>query len=184
MSTKDISIAVCGEPAYIKSLIDSISFEPVDSVTLRIKVPGIETKQVLEMNIGKLQVDDNHRIDFFGSNDEALFEFMKTRPANEFNGLIVVVNADDTHRLESIQDDLMQHKNYLKKHALVVAVTGKEYKRIKQAEEHIRQALYDISIVAPVFSIDPENKQDVNLLVESLLCSASPGINESNVATA
>jgi|GEM_PF-3330615 len=186
MSLKEISIVVTGEPSYIKSLINSISYQPENLLTHddqnsdnRTHVP-IDIGS-LQVEVGSLQVDDNHLIDFFGSNDDAIFDFIKSRPDNIFNGLIIVLNADDTEVLNGTKDLLTRHDSYLNRHALVVAVSGKEYKLIKQAEEHIRKVLCDLDSVAPVFSIDPSNKHEVSLLVESLLCSANPGIDKKHL---
>lgn len=180
MSINEISIAVTGEATYIESLINSISSQPEDLITHGYQAQDTDTKQVVQIHCGRLLVDDKHRIDFFGSHDEGLFEFIKTRPHNKFNGLIIILNADDAAMLDGIKDVLAEHKNYLQKHALVVAVSGQDYKMIKQAEEQIRQALGVLNSVAPVFSIDPESKEEVSLLVESLLCSANPGINNTS----
>ena len=175
---KPFSIVVTGEPTYIKSLISCISYGPEDLITHRYRVKDSDATQDVRMNFGSLQVDEDHRIDFFGGNDEALFEFIDERPDVGFKGIIITLNADDSNALENFTDTLLRQMDYLHKHALVVGVSGSEYTAIKQAEEQVRQCLTDLDAVAPVFSIDPDNKDDVSLLVESLLCSARPGIND------
>jgi len=180
MSIKKISIVVTGEPTYIKSLINTISYGPDELVKHSYQHPESESMQTVQMYFGSLQVDDNHRIDFFGGNEDGLFDFVKSRPQNSFNGLILILNAEEADRVDGIKTAFIKHQNYLSKHTLVVAVSGKDYKKIKQAEEHVRKTLSDLDWVAPVFSIDTENKEDVSLLVESLLCSARPGINDNS----
>ena len=180
MKLKKINIAVTGEPTYIKRLIKCISYGPDDSITHSFHLKGIDAAQKVKMNFGSLQVDENHRIDFFGGNDDALFDFINELPESDLSGLIVMLNADDTIVLDGVNQLLLKHQHYLLKYALVLAVSGSDYALIKQAEEQVRQALRDLDTVAPVFSIDPENKEDVSLLIESLLCSARPGINDTS----
>ena len=180
MKLKKINIVVSGEPTYIKNLINCISYGPDDSISHSFQVKGSDTPQKVKMNFGSLQVDENHRIDFFGGNDDALFDFINALPESSLSGLIVMLNADDSIALDGFNQVLLKHQQYLLKHALVVAVSGNDYALIKQAEEQVRQALRDLDTVAPVFSIDPENKEDVSLLIESLLCSARPGINDTS----
>lgn len=186
MSIKEISIVVIGEPSYIKCIIDSISYESENLTSQHDQNSDYRQHAQIDISslqvvVGSLQVDDSHVIDFYGSNDEAIFDFIKSRPDNIYNGLIIALNADDSKMLEGAKDLLIRHDSYLKKHALVVAVSGNDYKMIKQAEEHIRQTLRDLDCVAPVFSIDPNNKHEVSLLVESLICSANPGIDKTHL---
>ncbi len=175
---KPFSIVVTGEPIYIKRLISCISYGPEDLITHRYRVKDSDATQDVRMNFGSLQVDEDHRIDFFGGNDEALLEFIDDRPDEGFKGIIITLNADDSNALENFTDTLLRQMDYLHKYALVIGVSGSEYTAIKQAEEQVRQCLTDLDAVAPVFSIDPDNKDDVSLLVESLLCLARPGIND------
>lgn len=176
---KPFSIVVTGEPTYIKSLINCISYGPDDLITHRYQVNGSDAIREVRLNFGSLQVDEDHRIDFFGGNDEALFEFIDNRPSNGFKGMIVTLDADNSVSRENFKDVLVKQMAYLRKYALVIGVSGADYASIKQAEESVRQSLTELNVVAPVFSIEPDNKEDVSLLVESLLCLARPGISDS-----
>ena len=177
---KPFSIVVTGEPTYIKSIINCISYGPDELITHRFRLKNSDASKDVQMNFGSLQVDEDHRIDFFGGNDEVLFEFIDNRPDTDFKGLIITLDADDSEALSQFKELLLKQQSYLQKHALVVGISGNDYTSIKQAEEHIRHCLTELDSVAPVFSIDPDSKDDVSLLVESLLCFARPGIEESN----
>jgi len=131
------------------------------------------------MICGALPVDEDNRIDFFGGDDEALFEFIDERPDSAFKGLIITLDADDSKALSHVKGRLVKQQSYLHNYALVVGVYGSEYSSIKQAEEQVRTYLTKLNAVAPVLSINPNDKEDVNLLVESLLCFASPGIRDN-----
>jgi len=176
---KPLSIVVTGEPTYIKTLINCISYGPDGLVSHCYQPKGFETAQKVQMSFGSLQVDEDHRIDFFGGNDDALFEFIDSLPDTRFKGMIVTLDADDSVGLKNLSGVLVRHEKYLSKYALVVGVSGSDYTSIKQAEEQVRQSLTAVNTVAPVFSIDPDNKEDVSLLVESLLCFARPGISDN-----
>ncbi len=175
---KPFSVVVTGEPTYIKCLINCISYGPDELITHRFKAKNAEQVKEVQMNFGSLQVDEDNRIDFFGGNDDALFEFIEDRADSGIKGLIITLDADDKKALNNFKDLLAKHTNYLNKHALVIGVSGSDYTAIKQAEEQVRNCLTELQSVAPVFSIDPDSKKDVGLLVESLLCSARPGIHD------
>ncbi|KAA3638132.1 MAG: hypothetical protein DWP95_13285 [Proteobacteria bacterium] len=176
---KLFSVIVTGEPACIKGLISCISYDPVDLISHQFSVDNSDETKDVDMIFGALPVDEDHRIDLFGGNDEALFEFIDERPDSPFKGLIITLDADDSKALSLIKDRLIKQQSYLHNYALVVGVYGSEYSSIKQAEEQVRKYLTELNAVAPVLSIDPNNKEDVNLLVESLLCFASPGIQDN-----
>ncbi len=176
---KPFNVIVTGEPAYIKSLIGCISYGPVDLITHRYRSSDAEDYKQVKMNFGSLQVDEDYRVDFYGGNNEALFEFIDVQSGVDFKGIIIVLNADDLVALNDFKGLLFKHIMYLNKHALAVAVSGNDYTAIKLAEEQVRQCLSDIGTVAPVFSIDPDNKEEVSLLIESLLVFARPGIHEN-----
>lgn len=177
---KPFNIIVTGEPAYINSLINCISYGPDDLITHKFKAAASDEIKQVQMNFGSLQVDEDNRIDFFGGNDPLLFEFIDSRPEVGFKGLIITLDADNSVALDDFKNKLLTQQNYLDKYALVVGVAGNDYSTIKQAEQHIRLCLTELGAVVPVFSIDPDNKQDVGLLVEALLCSARPGIQETS----
>ena len=176
---KPFSIVVTGEPNDIKTLINCISYGPDELITHRYQTKDSGDNIEVQMNFGSLQVDEDHRIDFFGGNDEELFEFVNGRPENGFKGMIIILNSDDSKRIENFESELVKHESYLRKYALAVGVSGSDYTFIKQAEEQVRNCLSTMETVAPTFSIDPENKEEVSLLVESLLCLAHPGINDN-----
>ncbi len=176
---KPFNVVVIGEPVYIKTLINCIGYGPDGVIKHKYKVSGSEITKEVKMNFGSLQVDEDHRIDFFGGNDEALFEFVEGRPEKDFKGMIFLLDADDLKTLSNFENKIKKHKSYLERHALVVGVSGSDYTLIKQVEEQVRNHLSTQGTPAPVFSIDPDDKEEVSLLVESLLCFARPGISDS-----
>lgn len=176
---KPFSVVVIGEPTYINSLINCISYGPGKIISHRFKGKNSETIQAVQMNFGSLQVDEDHRIDFYGGNDDAILEFMDSRPDADFKGMIITLNADDSMARHQFKAQLSKHERYLNKYALVVGVSGNNYTAIKQTEEQVRNCLSQMNAVAPVFSIDPNNESDVSLLVESLLCFAAPGMQDN-----
>ncbi len=180
---KRLNIIVTGETTNTKQLIKSISYGPEETVTHNYQSKGSELSSQVTMSFGSLQVDEDHRIDFFGGNDKALFEFVSELPTNGTKGLIIVLNADQPAGIANLDQTIKQHLHLLKKYAMVIVITGDDYPIIKQAEEQVRQILNAAGWLIPVFSIDTENKQDVGLLVETMLCFADPGIHEQKRRT-
>ncbi len=177
---KPYNIVVTGELTLIKKLIKCLSFGPDEMINYKYIGTDRKSEITVPMRFGSLEVDEENRLDFYGGNDEKLFEFIN-RPSNtDFNGLIVLINCDDEDALFGFVDNMIQHIKYLRRYSLVIGVIGTDYHSVKQAEEQVRQCLLELDTVAPVFSLDPENKEDVSLLVESLLYFAAPGINDTS----
>lgn len=175
---KPFSVVVIGEPSLINDMINCISYGPGKIISHRFKTKNSESTQVVKMSFGSLQVDEDHRIDFYGGNDEAIFDFIDSRPDADFKGMVITLNADDSKARNQFKEQLIKHESYLNKYALAVSVSGIDYTSVKQTEEQVRGCLTDMNAVAPVFSIDPSNKNDVSLLIESLLCFAAPGMQD------
>ncbi len=177
---KPHNIVVTGELKYIKQLIQCISFGPEREIIHKYIGPDRKTEINVPMYFGTLEVDEDHRLDFYGGNSNELFDYIN-RPSNrDFKGMMVLLNADNKHTLFGFADIITKHINYLRRYALVVAVSGLDYVAVKSAEDQVRECLKELDAVAPVFSIDPKDKKDVSLLVESLLYFASPGINDTS----
>ena len=177
---KSYNIVISGEHAAVRSLINSIGYGPDKPITHKYQPEGQETTVAVKMNFGSLQVDEDHRIDFFGGNDQHLFDFVSTLQTASMTGMMVILDADYAETIQHLNNALANHQKFLKRYSLVIGVTGTDYLRIKQTEELARQMLLDIDAVAPIFSINTTNQEDVNLLVESLLCFANPGIRENS----
>lgn len=177
---KPYNIVVTGEPTYIKQLIQCMSFGPEGEISHKYIGPDRKTEIIVPMRFGSLEVDEDHRLDFYGGNSDELFDYIN-RPTNkEFKGMMVLLNADNQDALFGFADMLAKHISYLRRHALVVAVSGEDYTAVKLAEEQVRACLVELDAAAPVFSIDPQNKKEVSLLVESLLYFAAPGISDNS----
>lgn len=176
---KPYNIVVTGDPNHTSKLIKCISFGPDEMINYKYIGVDRETEITVPMHFGSLEVDEDNRLDFYGGNDEKLFEFIK-RPSNtNFNGMIVLLDADDGDALYGFVDNMIQHIEYLRRYALVIGVIGIKYNSVKEAEDEVRQCLRELDTVAPVFSINPESKEEVSLLIETLLYFAAPGVNDS-----
>lgn len=177
---KPYNIVVTGEQTHITKLIKCLSFGPDEIINYKYIGADRKTEIIVPMRFGSLEVDEDNRLDFYGGNDDTLFEYIN-RPSNtDFNGMIVLLDADDEDVLFGFVDNMIQHIEYLRRYSLIIGVIGKNYHSVKQVEDKVRQCLRELDTVAPVFSIDPENKEDVGLMVESLLYFAAPGINDTS----
>ncbi len=177
---KPLNIVVTGETNNIKTLIQCISYGPEETVTHSYQPKDTDTSIKVAMSFGSLQVDEDHRIDFFGGTDKQLFQFVSELPSSGTKGMIIVLDADQPADIDQLDQTIKQHINYLNRYAMVVGITGDDYLTIKQAEERVRQILVTSGWVVPVFSIDTQNKEDVGLLVETLLCFTDPGVQENH----
>jgi signal recognition particle receptor subunit beta len=175
---KPLNIVVTGEPDAIKTLIRSIGYGPEKTIAHAFTSKKHPEKQTVEINFGSLQVDEDYRIDFFGGTDPKLLDFVSELPGSGLRGMLVVVDADQDHAKDTLDQILQANTALLKKFALAIGITGDDYQRIKLVEGHAREYLISLGAVAPVFSIDVAHKEDVNLLTESLLCFTDPGIHE------
>lgn len=176
---KSINVVVTGESSEIKALIKAIGYGPDETITHRYQPADQDHPVMIKMEFGSLQVDEDHRIDFFGGDSPELFEFVASRPNALMTGMIIVFNADHSPDLDRLDQTIRKHSHYLKKYAMVIGITGADYTLIKQTEEQVRSILQAHDQVAPIFSIDSGLSVDVNVLVESLLCFANPGIQEN-----
>jgi uncharacterized protein len=120
------------------------------------------------MDYGQLQLDDGTAVRLYGTPGQQRFSFMWEILCSGAIGVILLVDGSAATVLEDLGNYAETFRQISPNQPFVVGVgriahDGGEIDRYTQA-------LADRGIVAPVFGVDVRNREDVLLLIETLLC--------------
>lgn len=121
------------------------------------------------LDYGQIALDDNNVAHLYGTPGQERFQFMWPILARDAAGVVVLLNGDDDRMLAQL--DLYLEAFWQNGSLPLVIGVG----RLPEAQTdflltHLMQHLEKKQMAAPVFPVDVRRKDDVLMLIDTLLC--------------
>ncbi|MGR9073414.1 MAG: GTP-binding protein [Gammaproteobacteria bacterium] len=164
-----------GKTTAIASLSDVPPVKTDASATDMTKERKAQT--TVAMDYGIMNLADGEKIHLYGTPGQERFDFMWDILTTGGIGLILLL---DNTRLDPFQDMkffLDSFKKFIGQTNVAIGITQMDLSDKPTIDDYHIQ-LQGLGINPPVFAVDARIKQDVSILVQSLLYSLDPGIEE------
>jgi len=132
----------------------------------------------IALDYGRLLLEDGSSVRLFGTPGQKRFDFMWEIVSRGALGTVLLIDGSSKTALSDLRTYASAFQRLNPGQPLVIGVG-----RIPNIYlEHYTRALQSLEIIAPVFGVDVRNRDDVLLLIETLLCILEAGIPESDNA--
>ncbi len=129
------------------------------------------------MDYGILKLNDKERIHLYGTPGQERFDFMWDILTEGGIGLILLLDNTRPAPLQDLKFFTDAFQTFIAKTALVVGVTRADEKREPFISTY-RTALKAHGLKSPIFQVDARERHDVVMLVQALLYSLDPGLED------
>ncbi len=145
-----------------------------------------EHKQTITvaLDYGMIRLSNNDKIHLYGTPGQERFDFMWKVLTEGGLGLILLIDNTRAAPLEDMRFFLNVFSDFINKTKVAIGVTRMDLCSRPTLSEY-NTVLRSFKLNPPLFEVDARNKNDVSLLLQSLLYSLDPiltGNNESEAA--
>jgi len=127
------------------------------------------------MDYGYMNIGTKERIHLYGTPGQERFNFMWDILKTGALGLVLLIDNSRENPQQDLKFYTESFKEFTDKGELVIGIV-KTDKNSKPTIDEYRQWLKELSISAPIFSVDPREKSDISSLIQALLYSMDPGV--------
>jgi signal recognition particle receptor subunit beta len=127
------------------------------------------------MDYGLISLENHERIHLYGTPGQGRFDFMWEILSQGGIGLILLVSNDRPDPFGDMHFFLNAFKQFINRTKVVIGVTQMDLSNKPRLEDYYLQ-LEDSGLKIPLFEVDARQKRDVSLLVEALLYTIDPGL--------
>ncbi|MEH6457575.1 MAG: ATP/GTP-binding protein [Cocleimonas sp.] len=127
------------------------------------------------MDYGRINIGTKEKIHLYGTPGQERFSFMWDILTKGALGLILLLDNSRDNPQQDLKFYTNAFKEFIDKGDLIIGVTRMDEVSSPSIQDY-RTWLEELSISAPVFTVDAREKQDISSLVQALLYSLDPGI--------
>lgn len=166
-----------GKTTAISSISDSA---PVKTDTKASDMTKSRKEQTtVAMDYGVLKLDDGEQIHLYGTPGQERFDFMWDILTSGGIGLVLLVDNTRENPTNDLKFFLNAFKSFIAETGVVVGITQMDKKNKPQLDDY-RIELEKMSLGSTaVFEVDARERKDVSLLVQALLFTLDPSVNEA-----
>jgi len=164
-----------GKTTAIASIseIDPITTDEVATDMARNRKP----KTTVAMDYGQITLGANEKVHLYGTPGQERFDFMWDILTKGGIGLILLLDNTRPTPFKDMKFYIESFRNFIEQTRLVIGVTQMDIRQSPTIDEYNNQ-LGALALEAPIFEVDARRKEDVSALVQALLLSLDPGIQE------
>ena len=153
--------------------IDPVTTDELASDMTREQKPGT----TVAMDYGMIKLPEIERIHLYGTPGQQRFDFMWEILTQGGIGLVLLISNQRPDPFQDMHFFLDAFKKFISQSKVVIGVTQMDLNSKPMIEDYHLQ-LENSGVKIPVFEIDARMKKDVSLLVEALLYSLDPGLDD------
>lgn len=129
------------------------------------------------MDYGIMNLDDGEKLHLYGTPGQERFDFMWKILVNGGIGLVLLLDNTRPDPFKDMWFFLESFKHFISETGVAIGVTQMDVSsKPTISDYHVQLQLSDLR--PPVFAVDARVKNDVSLLVQSLLYTLDPGLAE------
>ncbi len=129
------------------------------------------------MDYGIMNLNDGEKIHLYGTPGQERFDFMWDILTTGGIGLILLLDNSRADPFLDMKFFLNSFDGFIAKTGVAIGVTQMDVSANPSIEEY-HQNLQSLGLKIPVFSVDAREKNDVSILVQALMFSLDPGLDE------
>ncbi|MGR9115066.1 MAG: GTP-binding protein [Gammaproteobacteria bacterium] len=127
------------------------------------------------MDYGVMNLADGEKLHLYGTPGQERFDFMWNILTSGGIGLILLLDNTRADPFQDMNFFLDAFADFISETNVAIGVTQMDLSNMPSIEDY-NLRLNDIGINPPVFAVDARVKNDVSILVQSLLYSLDPGL--------
>lgn len=127
------------------------------------------------MDYGRINIGKTEKIHLYGTPGQERFSFMWDILTNGALGLILLLDNTRDNPQQDLKFYLQSFKKFIQQGDVIIGVTRMDENKSPTINDY-RKWLDQLSVAAPVFTVDARERQDVSVLVQALLYSLDPGV--------
>lgn len=160
-----------GKTTAISSISDVPTIQTEEAASDEIK--QIKDSTTVALDYGAIILKDQTRIHLYGTPGQKRFDFMWDILTNGGIGLLLLIDGSDKEALDNLKFFLKSFQKFIDETSVVVGITKQDDGKCYDIESYT-QIINQGQPVIPIFEIDARNKNDIALMVETLLYTIDP----------
>ncbi len=164
-----------GKTTAIASISDITPIATEESATDEVKDKKDLT--TVAMDYGKMSLDNNETIHLYGTPGQERFRFMWKLLCEGGLGLVILLDDDDPDPIADLHTFLDAFQDFIKETAVVIGVNRLVNASNQDLEIYYKKAR-EFDIFPAIFEVDAREHDDVMMLVQSLLFTLDPGLQQ------
>lgn len=159
-----------------------------DIPTIRTESPASDMTRnqkpetTVAMDYGRIDLPNNTAVHLYGTPGQERFDFMWEILVEGGVGLVLLINNSRPNPLKDLAFFISAFKDFIHKTALVIGVTHCD----EQSQPSVKDYQRELSALGlqgiAVFEVDTRQRRDIVLLIESLLYSIDPMLENSKAS--
>ena len=129
------------------------------------------------MDYGVMNLDDGEKIHLYGTPGQERFDFMWDILTMGGLGLVILLDNTRADPFQDMRFFLDSFADFISETGVAIGVTQMDLSTKPTIDDYHKQ-LHALDMKPAVFAVDAREKNDVSLLVQALLFSIDPGIEE------
>ncbi|HDN27697.1 MAG TPA: GTP-binding protein [Thioploca sp.] len=129
------------------------------------------------LDYGIIKLKNKDKIYLYGTPGQERFDFMWDIITEGGLGLVLLVDNARTDPFEDMRFFLKAFGDFIQKTKVVIGITRMDISPTPRIADY-HQELRSTKLNPPVFNVDARSKKDVSLLLQALLYSLEPSLNE------
>ena len=162
-----------GKTTAIQSMSDIPIISTNEDATDMTKDRKPET--TVAMDYGYISINKDEKIHLYGTPGQERFSFMWDILAKGALGLVLLLDNSRNNPQQDLKFYTQSYKDFIDKGELVIGVTHMDDSDKPHIQKY-REWIDELSIDAPVFTVDARERNDISSLVQALLYSLDPGV--------
>lgn len=130
-------------------------------------------KTTVAMDYGQIVLGKGAKVHLYGTPGQERFDFMWDILTKGGIGLVLLLDNTRPAPFEDLRFYVTSFREFIENTRLVVGVTQMDVQPVPVIEEYGRR-LRELDLLAPVYEVDARKRDDVSMLIQSLLLSIDP----------
>ncbi len=129
------------------------------------------------LDYGVMNLANGEKLHLYGTPGQERFDFMWDILTSGGIGLILLLDNTRDDPFQDMKFFLQSFAEFIKETSIAIGITQMDLSRKPTLQEYHSQ-LKKIGVNPPIFSVDARVRNDVSVLVQALLYSLDPGLEE------
>ena len=137
-----------------------------------------KSNTTVAMDYGLIKLGNDERVHLYGTPGQERFDFMWDILTNGGIGLVLLLDNTRADPFRDLKFYTHSFQEFIEKQQLVVGITRMDEQRSPNLQDY-RKWIEQLSLSAPIFEVDARKRDDVSMLIQSLLLSLDPGVTSA-----
>lgn len=142
-----------------------------------------KTHTTVALDYGELTLEGGDKLRLYGTPGQARFDFMWTIVGKGALGVVLLVDHSRPEPLADLREYVQRFGAVIRQSCAVVGV-GRMDEEDEDSIGAYLEALDELGLQVPVFSVDVRRREDVALLLETLLIQIEAGLQDDGTGEA